>query len=90
VTAYRTELCRSPKCRAPIVWAKTTPGGKFMPVDAEPVADGMVELLPPGPLEKAPRAQVHSADAPPMLATGTLHHSHFATCPDAAAFRARG
>jgi hypothetical protein len=38
-----TARCRS--CNAEIVWASTAQG-KFMPVDAESVPDGNVELTP--------------------------------------------
>jgi hypothetical protein len=86
--AWRVERCRSRDCKAEIIWAKTAAGGKFMPVDAAEAEDGLVELVASShPADKAPVAIVHSATDPPMMVTGTRHHSHFATCPDAPAFR---
>jgi hypothetical protein len=75
---FRIDGCRS--CTAPIVWA-TTGGGKRMPVDAEPVADGNVEL---SPVNGNPVATVLDA---PSLIPGALRRSHFVTCPDAGAWR---
>lgn len=72
--------CRS--CGAPVTWATTTTG-KRMPVDSAPHPDGNVLLRPRsrgegleavvlGPLERLAQGRVHQ-----------LHHSHFATCPNA-------
>lgn len=64
--------CRS--CKARIRWVKTE-HGKQMPVDAEPVAGGNIELhdgvariVSPNPLVRR-------------------YISHFATCPDARSHR---
>lgn len=69
------EHCRS--CNAPIVWAKTEKG-KPMPVDAEPVADGNIEL-------QAGIAKVVKAGE--VLPGTLLYKSHFATCVHAASHR---
>lgn len=74
---YRIESCRS--CDARIIWA-TTAGKKAMPVDAEPVDDGNVELVLNGSLAVSPVAIVHGQRS--MLYDGPLRKSHFATCPD--------
>lgn len=81
---YRIDACRS--CEAPIIWATTT-SGKAMPVDVEPVDVGNVELVLNGSLATAPHAVVHGA--PPLFRDGPLRTSHFATCPDAPAWRQR-
>jgi hypothetical protein len=79
---FRIEHCRS--CNAPIVWAVTN-GGKGMPVDAEPVDDGHVELRP-STHGRGVIATVLEAEA---LFAGPLRKSHFATCPDADGWRSR-
>jgi hypothetical protein len=82
MTAQRTgdgfviEACRT--CGAPVVWA-TTKNDKAMPIDAQPVADGNVELAA-GPTPGTVAATVLSG---PSLMPGPLRKSHFATCPDA-------
>jgi hypothetical protein len=60
--------CRS--CNARIRWVKTE-GGKQMPVDAELVAGGNIELRNGLAVYVAPVAQVRR------------YVSHFATCPNA-------
>lgn len=69
--------CRS--CLRSIFWA-TTRNDKLIPVDVATSLDGNVEILPT-PGGGPPRAVVHSQ--PPALTTGTLHHTHFTTCPHA-------
>lgn len=81
MSEFTVAECRS--CHRPVIWAKTTTGAS-MPVDAEPVDGGNVELLPkPG---AAPDAVVHGQ--PPLLG-GELRLSHFVTCPDAGRWRRR-
>jgi hypothetical protein len=77
--------CRS--CGKPIVWALTVTGGR-MPVDRDPCAEGTIEL--------AYRRGVWAATvldrAARRLLAGhelVLRQSHFASCPDAAAWRSR-
>lgn len=71
--------CKS--CDATIIWA-ITDHGKSMPIDAQPSANGNVELrLDHG---GAYRAKVHAG---PNGHTGQLHTSHFVTCPNAAKHR---
>ncbi len=72
--------CRS--CNAEIVWAVTR-HGKHMPVDAEPSADGNVELVDDA---GTMRATVHGQAT---LDAGPLHLSHYVTCPDADSWRGR-
>lgn len=75
---FRTEACRS--CGAPVIWSSTV-SGNWMPVDAEPSDDGNIELV----LDRSalrPRAVVGEPRA-------GLRKSHFATCPDAGAWRTR-
>lgn len=78
---FVVEACRS--CNAPVVWASTK-HGKSMPVDAEPVDDGNVELAYNGSLAVPPVASVLTG---PSLLGGPLRKSHFATCPDAEEWR---
>ena len=80
---YRIEACRS--CNAPVIWAATN-GGKTMPVDAEPVDDGNVELRP-GRYGGGAVATVLSG--PPLFAPSPLRKSHFATCPQADEWRSK-
>jgi hypothetical protein len=75
--------CRS--CLAPIFWA-VTKNGKLIPVDLSTNLDGNVEITPTGG-DGPPLATVHAQA--PALTTGTLHHTHFATCPMAADHRRR-
>lgn len=80
---FEIQACRS--CDAAIIWATTT-GQKLMPVDAEPVADGNVELRP-GHLGRGVVATVLTG---PSLFGGPLRTSHFATCAQADQWRRRG
>jgi hypothetical protein len=76
--------CRS--CGAPVLWITVHPGGRRMPVDAEPVAGGnlLVDLV-------ARRGLVLTADHLAVVLEETpdepLYRSHFATCPDAILWR---
>jgi len=54
-----------------------------MPVDAEPSADGNVELVEDA---GTMRATVHGQAT---LDAGPLHLSHYVTCPDADSWRGR-
>ena len=70
--------CRS--CLGEITWARTE-SGKRIPLDAEPVDDGNVELTMQGV------AVVHGQ--PPMFDPGPMYVSHFATCPNANEHRSK-
>lgn len=74
-----TETCRSHRCGAPIIWARSMATGKLMPVDAEPVADGNIVLT------EDLLGEITAVIEPG--ATAPRHKSHFATCPDADRFR---
>ena len=85
--------CRSPKCDAAVIWC-TTEGRKDMLVDATPTPYrpgedyGNVQLVDiPGNLRPVARV-LKPAQA--FGRQGTLHVSHFATCPDAKRFRKGG
>lgn len=67
--------CRS--CGAAVLWVTTT-AGRLMPVDAEPVEGGNVEVLGNG------TAVVHGQ---PELAPGDRYVAHFVTCPQAETWR---
>jgi len=69
--------CRS--CAAPIYWAITT-DGKRMPVDAEPVLGGNIDLDFNLPISAhvVPKGSQHKA---------SLYTSHFVTCPNATTHR---
>lgn len=69
----RYSLCKS--CGASVRWV-TMPGGKSMPIDTQPSADGNVFLHSDGV-----RAAVLKADELAALPPDTLRYkSHFATC----------
>lgn len=72
--------CRS--CHASIIWAKTE-GRKMMPVDAEPVEDGNIELTATG--NPWPMASPYPPAGFPRA--DLLYVSHYATCPDAEKWR---
>lgn len=67
--------CRS--CGAAIIWAKTC-GGKRMPVDAAPSADGNLVLI-----ESAQFTEVSVVSEVSPFPGRDRHKSHFATCPNA-------
>lgn len=76
-------ICKS--CSDPIIWARTE-AGRRMPVDAEPVPNGNIELVG-GPV---PTAIVRPGQTTAAAATGVpLRTSHFATCPRADKHRRR-
>lgn len=77
---------RCSTCGAEIVWCRTE-RGKAMPVDADPVPDGNIEI---DLLDSGPRARVLPAE--PLLVCIEVRHepryvSHFVTCPQAAQHR---
>lgn len=71
------EACRS--CGASIFWMPTTKG-KRMPLDAQPVADGLVWLH---------GGVAHVGDQPAAMGVTERFTSHFATCPQAGRWRKR-
>lgn len=80
--------CRS--CDADIIWARTMTG-RQMPVDAEPTEGGTVLLENRQGHIRAtvyPDAGTQRALLNPETRK-RLHASHFATCPDANAWRRR-
>jgi hypothetical protein len=83
MTSFPTEKCRAVECRRPIIWTTTFPGGKSMPVDADPVPDGTVSVYtsPDGVKSRIIPGGEREGYA------GTLRTSHFATCPAATTFR---
>lgn len=68
-------------CGARMIWVR---GGKghWMPVDAEPVSDGNLELIKNDRL-------VIAAPINPLFPPEKRYKSHFATCPDADGWRRR-
>lgn len=79
---------RSCSCGARIVFA-VTEHGKRMPVDELPAADGNVELEERAGGVLLARVLGKSAAAAARDAGRELYTSHFATCPDAVAYRQR-
>jgi len=84
--------CHSPKCNALVIWC-ITQGKKQMLVDAEPVPYragqdyGSIKLADTaGPM---PMALVLK-ERDRFGKQGSLHNSHFVTCPDAVRFRRKG
>ena len=86
-------VCKS--CGAPIIWA-VSPGGKFMPVDGEPVEAGTI-LLSHQQVGEPPVARVQLVDdlerlraeheRSPQAGPLRLFTSHLATCPNVATHR---
>ena len=73
-----TTKCSS--CGASIIWCKTE-SGKAMPLDAEPVPDGNIQLDSQGQatyMKKGDDERWHNV---------VRFKSHFATCPNAATHR---
>ena len=66
--------CRS--CGAPVIWATTT-RGKAMPVDADPVANGNLELSRTG----------EQINVRVVKESAGTHVSHYVTCPHANQWR---
>lgn len=75
--------CVSDRCAVDVVWAIT--GKTEMLVDAIPTADGTVQLVDTG--QDRPLARTLTVVERATKMPGTLHRSHFATCPDAQRFR---
>ena len=74
--------CRS--CGAPVVWRRHAKTGKWAPIDATPAAEGNVVMLARSDRYAiVPRGELGQDDARPR------YTPHFATCPHAAAHRAR-
>ena len=71
--------CKS--CGAAIIWAKTC-GGKSMPVDAAPSADGNLVLT-----ESAQFIEVSVVSEVSPFPGRDRHLSHFVTCPHHAQHR---
>lgn len=91
---WETSTCRS--CGAPVIWALTE-AGKRIPVDPEPMAGGNIVLSDKpfrprpdgvGPAVYIPRAHILSqAEGMTRRPAPEARQSHFATCPDAEAWR---
>jgi hypothetical protein len=81
-SSWPTEACRS--CAAPVIWA-VTEAGRPMPVDAEPAPDGTVRLEDRG----GPQPLARVVPAAKRFGVTGLRKSHFATCPEAGAWRRR-
>jgi len=75
------ERCRS--CNAEIIWCTTEHTHKSVPVDADPVAGGNVELVEHE--YTTPVARVVSTRF--TFGRTDLRKSHFATCAQAGAWR---
>jgi hypothetical protein len=76
VTGTDVAVCNS--CGSPVIWVHTG-SGRLMPVDAEPVAGGNVEVTD-GRAKVWGTAHAWPTDAP-------RYRSHFATCPHASSWR---
>lgn len=84
MAAYEIAQCGS--CHAPIIWAVTDRDRK-MPVDAAPVDDGDIHLTDRTHLGLEPLAVV--LPVAKRFGKRELRMSHFATCPQARAWRRR-
>ena len=68
-------------CKASILWATSFGTGKPMPVDPEPSPKGALRIA------RRPDGSIVATPVPAKARTGTLHISHFATCPNAKSHR---
>lgn len=67
--------CRT--CGAEIIWRRTEANDQLMPLNAEPVDGGNVELLDDG------RARVHAAGQTALFDEHPIRYMpHYATCPN--------
>lgn len=80
---FTIDECQS--CHAKVIWAVTT-RARTMPVDAEPVADGNVQLEHRG---EGVTPLAHVLSIAQRFGKKELRRSHFASCPDAAKWRHR-
>lgn len=81
-----TSGCKGPTCSSLVRWAITV-AGERMPVDLQPDPDGKLvrTMVAPGDW------RIRVIESGEELPAGTLRWtSHYATCPDAEWFRARG
>ncbi len=79
---------RCSDCLAEIVWART-PGGRPLPVDAEPTAEGKLLLTETPEGLEARYCGAASIQPDAWLGGYFLHLSHLATCPHAKRERER-
>lgn len=94
-----TIIAKCASCDAPGIWVFTE-SGKSMLINAEPVPNGNLRLFPSKPSSTDPMGRYVPGSPPHVrVVTGTLdlldpdddgirYTSHFATCPDAALWRA--
>jgi hypothetical protein len=82
----RIDRCRS--CSAEIIWLVMRPGGRRMPIDAEPARDGNVlaDLNAAAGIVLSAASRAEVLDATP---DEPLYRSHFSTCPQADRWRRR-
>lgn len=71
-------------CDAPVIW-RTTPKGRTIPIDPEPVLGGNIELVGLDACRFLSRNEVFELRSEGALA----HRSHFASCPNAQEHRRR-
>lgn len=76
-------FCESDRCTEPVVWAST--GQAKMLVNATTHPDGNIALRDTGGTDLI--AQVLTVHQRATKTPGSLHLSHFATCPEAKKFR---
>ncbi len=80
----RIDHCQS--CGAPIYWARHERTGRSAPIDAAPDVAGTIELMPrfggSATWRVIPQAER-------VYVTAPLYTPHYATCPQAAAWRKR-
>lgn len=81
-----TSRCTS--CQAELVWTLTVPGTR-MPVDVAPTPTGNVRLDLDGFTIRATVTPDATPDMFDPTDSGFRYLSHFATCPDAAAWRSQ-
>lgn len=79
-----SDHCRS--CGAPIIWAVTEAARRLIPIDAQPVQNGNIELISPSDPRESHIARVLGRLGK-TRSLGPLHVSHFSTCPNAETHR---
>jgi hypothetical protein len=86
LVSLRVTACRS--CGSAIIWT-VTERGKRMPVDAQPLDSGTVQLVGNAFGESVALSRVLSGDSLTAAREqgAPLHRSHFASCPEANVWR---
>lgn len=90
----KTDVCSSPKCGRPIIWA-VTPDGARIPLDARPVVIYMLDESVSPPMARPVEVEAVLETAPnffndePRKVKAKTYVSHYLTCLDVGSFNRR-